>query len=277
MWLILINPRPAGEGGQRAPCGFSQIAPEVLGISLWNLPYLSGQQFHTLCQKITTQVIIGQPWVTSEWRDVSPILTSKMGLRESPPLVQFKSYDQLTYMKWRKISRATKLLSRIFKILKITENFQKKVQYLQKWLRYNIKHVKNRHFSRHFATLPWFSEFCFLTDFDTSKSVLGSFFAFFAKIWPKNMYRSSKSRFLFYLFHLVTWDDLDLHYCHKAQEMILTDVSDTIHADSLALFALNIEILLAVVTKPEKSKNSDFDLTCDVISDIRVKCLTLYG
>ena len=59
---------------------------------------------------------------------------------------------------------------------------------------------------------------------------------------------------LFDLFHLVTWDDLDLYYGHKAQEMILTDVSDTIHADSLALFALNIEILLADVTKPEKSK-----------------------
>ena len=36
--------------------------------------------------------------------------------------------------------------------------------------------------------------------------------------------------------------------------MILTDDSDTIHAASLALFALNIEILLADVTKPEKSK-----------------------
>ena len=60
--------------------------------------------------------------------------------------------------------------------------------------------------------------------------------------------------YLFDLFHLVTWDDLDLYYGHKAQEMILTDVSDTIHADSLALFALNIEIVLADVTKPEKSK-----------------------
>ena len=57
--------------------------------------------------------------------------------------------------------------------------------------------------------------------------------------------------------------------------MILIDVSDTIHADSLALFALNIEISLADVTKPEKSKNSDFDLTCDVISDLRVKFLHL--
>ena len=37
--------------------------------------------------------------------------------------------------------------------------------------------------------------------------------------------------------------------------MILTDVSDPIHADSLALFTLNIEILLADVTKPEKSKS----------------------
>ena len=36
--------------------------------------------------------------------------------------------------------------------------------------------------------------------------------------------------------------------------MILTDVSDIIHADSLAMFALNIEILLADVTKPKKAK-----------------------
>ena len=59
------------------------------------------------------------------------------------------------------------------------------------------KTCQNRHFSRHFGTLPWFSEFYFLTDFDASKSVLGSFFAFFAKISPKNMYRSSKSRNFF--------------------------------------------------------------------------------
>ena len=85
---LALTLAPLG-GPKGPPCGFSQIAPEVLGISLWNLPYLSGQQFHTLCQKIRPQVIIGQPWVTSEWRHVSPILISKMGLRESPPLVQF--------------------------------------------------------------------------------------------------------------------------------------------------------------------------------------------
>ena len=53
----------------------------------------------------------------------------------------------------------------------------------------------------------------------------------------------------------MTWDDLDLYYGHKAQEMILTNVSDTIHADSLPLFALNINIFLADVTKPGKSKS----------------------
>ena len=151
-------------------------------------------------------------------------------------------------------------------------------RYLQKWLRYNIKHVKNRRFSRHFGTLPWFSEFCFLTDVDASKSLLGSFFAFFAKIWPKNMYRSSKLRnFFFDLFHLVTWDDLDLYYGHKAQEMILTDVSDTIHAVSLALFTLNVENFTRRCHQARKVENSYFALTCDVISDLRVKFLTFYG
>ena len=43
--------------------------------------------------------------------------------------------------------------------------------------------------------------------------------------------------------------------------MILTDVSDNIDADSSALFALNIEILLTDVTKPEKSIFY-VDLTC---------------
>ena len=52
-------------------------------------------------------------------------------------------------------------------------------RYLLKWLRYDIKHDKNRHFSPHFGTLPRFPEFYFLTGFDASKSVLGSFFAFF--------------------------------------------------------------------------------------------------
>ena len=55
------------------------------------------------------------------------------------------------------------------------------------------------------------------------------------------------------LFYLVTWYDLDLYYGHKAQEMILSNVRDTIHADLLALFQLNIDILLADAIKPEKS------------------------
>ena len=50
------------------------------------------------------------------------------------------------------------------------------------------------------------------------KKCFSVIFAFFAKIWPKNMYRSSKSRFfLLDFFYLVTWDDLDLYYGHKGQ------------------------------------------------------------
>ena len=75
----------------------------------------------------------------------------------------------------------------------------------------------------------------------------------------------------------MTWDDLDLCYGHKAQKIILTDVRDTIHADSLALFALNIDILLTDCHQARKVENSYFDLTCDVISDLQVKFLTLFS
>ena len=61
--------------------------------------------------------------MTSEWRHVPAISTENKGLRESPPRVQFWTYNQLSYMKWRRISRSTKLLSRILEILKIPQNF----------------------------------------------------------------------------------------------------------------------------------------------------------
>ena len=44
------------------------------------------------------------------------------------------------------------------------------------------------------------SRISFCDRFDASNSVLGPFFAFFAKIWPKNMYYSSKSHFFLWPF-----------------------------------------------------------------------------
>ena len=44
-----------------------------------------------------------------------------------------------------------------------------------------------------------------------------------------------------------------MYYGYKTQYMILTNVSDTIHVDSLTLFAHNTAILLANITNPEKS------------------------
>ena len=60
--------------------------------------------------------------MTSEWGHVPPISTKNKVLRKSPPRVQFWSYVQLTYKKWRRISRAKNLLFRIFEILKISKN-----------------------------------------------------------------------------------------------------------------------------------------------------------
>ena len=62
------------------------------------------------------------------------------------------------------------------------------IRYLQKSLSYDIKNVENN------QICP-FSLFLFLADFDFLKSVFGSFFVFFAKSWPKNMYNSAISHF----------------------------------------------------------------------------------
>ena len=130
-------------------------------------------------------------------------------------------------MKWRRISGATKLLSRILKMLKIPQHFQnirqfffffknfplkikifKKPDYMLEgngwWICVqNFKSISSKMAEiwhktcQKQALFTSFRDFTvifrilFLTDFDASKSVLGSFFAFFAKIWPKNTYRSS--------------------------------------------------------------------------------------
>ena len=53
--------------------------------------------------------------------------------------------------------------------------------------------------------------------------------------------------------------------------MLLTNVSDSIHADSLALFALNIEITITnLCHQAQNVKHFDFDLTCDVTGDPEV-------
>ena len=55
-------------------------------------------------------------------------------------------------------------------------------------------------------------------------------------------------------FQVDIFNDLDLYQCHKTLALILTNVRYAIHADSLTLFALNIDILLSKLIKPEKTK-----------------------
>ena len=142
------------------------------------------------------------------------------------------------------ISRDTKLQSRIFNILKSSKNFQ----YCKHFFLFKIVPPQNQHFQKtaqHVrwkrlmnrctkfqadifkngcydknlskqAFFTWFRDFTaifrfFFIDFATSKSVLESFFALFVKIWPENMYHSSKSRkFVVWPFFPGDWDSLDL-------------------------------------------------------------------
>ena len=66
----------------------------------------------------------------------------------------------------------------------MTDEYVHKIssRYLQKWLIYDIKHVKKQAHSTSFRDFTVIFLILFLSDFDASKSALGSFFAFFAKI-----------------------------------------------------------------------------------------------
>ena len=121
----VVNLRPTGGGAiSSPPSRFLAISSKPMQVSPPNLQYPLSQHFYTLCENFKVQGIILRPQMTSEWRHVPPISSENKGLRESPPRVQFKSYNQFSYMKWRRISGATKLLSWILKILKIPQNFQ---------------------------------------------------------------------------------------------------------------------------------------------------------
>ena len=132
---------------------------------------------------------------------------------------------------------------------------------------------------------------------------LGQIFAKNAKNDPKTLFEASKSVkkqnsekhgkvskwrekclfltcFMLYLSHfwryrLENFVHIFMRYCPLTyvtvfwkfwfgRKLFRTDVTDTIHADSLALFELNNAILLADVTKPEKS--NIFTLTWPVTS-----------
>ena len=91
------------------------------------------------------------------------------------------------------------------------------------------------------------------------------FFVFFSKILPKNMCCSAISRFVFCLTFFTGWQEMTLTcISHKALVFILASVSDTIHADKLALFAFNKDYSLAKLIHPEKS--NIFTLTWPVTS-----------
>ena len=102
---------------------FLAISPKQMQISTPNFQHPLSHQYHTLCENLKVQGIIGRQQMTSEWHNVPSIWT--------PPRTQFLSYDQLTYVACLRISRAIILLSRIFLILKIWK-FKKCIFFLFK-------------------------------------------------------------------------------------------------------------------------------------------------
>ena len=105
-WRGLTLAPLGGGGGKGLPVIFWEFRFETC--------HTSPGTNSTQCVKNRSQVIIGQPWVTSEWRHVSPILTNKKGWQETPPRAQLLSYNELSHMVWLRISSATKLVSWIF-------------------------------------------------------------------------------------------------------------------------------------------------------------------
>ena len=73
-------------------------------------------------------------------------------------------------------------------------------RYLPKWLSYDIKHVENNQICPFWLFL-FFERFWFF------KNCFGSFFVFFAKIWPKNMHCNSISRFFRGLLFFTGWPE----------------------------------------------------------------------
>ena len=128
--------------------------------------------------------------------------------------------------------------------------------YLQKWLRYDIKHVKNRRVSPFSRLYRDFPNFVFWPTLTFQKVLQGHFSRSLRKFDLKTCIAALNSDFfLFDLFYLVTWDDLDLYCGHRAQD-------DAYRCQwhypcrFIGFFALNIETLLADVTKPKKSKKN---------------------
>ena len=88
-----------------------------------------------------------------------------------------------------------------------------------------------------FTRILAFSDLQILSGLGRSKSFLRSFFAFSTKIYPKNMYHTTKTQnFKFDLFDPVTLDDPDLTQSHKMLRMIRRSIPEKIHVVPSALF-----------------------------------------
>ena len=94
------------------------------------------------------------------------------------------------------------------------------------------------------------------------QKIFKSHFAFWTKIWPKNIYQTTQTQyFQFDLYDLVTLDDPDLTKGHKSRKRVLRIVPDTIDVLPSALFQ---DDMAALPSEARNDRYSKFDIWPDL-------------
>ena len=130
---------------------------------------------------------------------------------------------------------------------------------------------RKRPFSPYFRRFLHFSDFQNFSDFGRSKSVLGSFFAFLTKNWPKNMYHATQTQNFQFDLSLTLWPWMTL-----TLNMLTESLGWYLEVSQMRSMSLYWLISIPYGSSARQSqtlkivKHFDFDLTCDVISDPEV-------
>ena len=114
----------------------------------WPTKWVYGNRRHWCSFKATINWLI--------WNDVELVGVQNCYLGFSKFWKFRKFSEKCSIFLFETVSPKSKLKKRNIWEREMSHEYVYKIlsRYLKKWLRYNIKHVKNRHFSRHFGTLP---------------------------------------------------------------------------------------------------------------------------
>ena len=151
-------------------------------------------------------------------------------------LISFNYHEIIISKKSLFLGILKSLLDKKLYICKNTQVYVFKIssRYLEKWTIFGVLKVE----TATFHAVPWdFCSFFFVcllfsisSDLAGSKCVLGSFFAFLTKNWPKPCITPQNTKFLVWSFlSIMTLNVLDHKYAFRELRTILRSVPDTSH------------------------------------------------